>query len=83
MSVTVPELLDLEEVAERTHLSRVALYEIVLPNVRSVKLGRRRLVYAADLLAFLESNTLGQAPTDPASPPVGRRRGRPKKTVSA
>jgi excisionase family DNA binding protein len=52
------ELLTLPEVAERLRCSRSHLYVAVLPSLRTVHVGNRVLVRAADLEQYLEDVTV-------------------------
>jgi excisionase family DNA binding protein len=48
-----PELLDVREAARRVGISRTSLYQLLgRHEVRSIKVGRRRLVPASALLAL-------------------------------
>lgn len=49
-------LLNTGEVAERLSVSKVWLYELISRGeIRSVKLGRRRLIRESDLSAYIAS----------------------------
>ncbi len=55
----VPRLISLAESERATGLSKIGFREIVLPHVRTLKAGGRRLVYLQDLLQWIEANTTG------------------------
>ena len=53
-----PELLTPDEVAERLRCTRQHVYALTnRGDLGSVKVGRKRLVLASELLAFIERNT--------------------------
>lgn len=55
-SVVVPLLYDVEEAAQALRLSRTVIYELIRSHrLRTVKLGRRRLVPVSALVEYVES----------------------------
>lgn len=58
---TSPTLLTPTDAARRVGISSRSLYRFILSGeLRSVKIGRRRLVDPADLAAFIEAHKTGR-----------------------
>lgn len=74
----LPTLMELEDVARQLHISRSTLYDQVLPQIRTVRVGRRRLVYWDDVVAWLEAKTQGPGVAGAVDGPAPRRQGRPR-----
>jgi len=76
----VPRFVTLAESERATGLSKLGFREIVLPHVRTLKAGARRMVYLEDLLAWIEANTVGPTVTavEETSPDITPKRGRPR-----
>jgi excisionase family DNA binding protein len=57
MDQTEPLVFSIEEAAQKIGVSRATFYALVLPKIRSIKIGRRRVVAAKVLDDFVEKNS--------------------------
>lgn len=76
-AVEFPRFISITKTAQILGVSKPFCFQHIVPAVKTVKVGRRRLVDYADLLRWIEANTEGGAVEEPEP---RRGRGRPRRT---
>jgi|GEM_PF-3422892 len=81
----LPALISVNEAMRQLGVSKPTMYARVFDHVRSVRIGKRRMIYVEDLLAYMEGHTQGKGPAPTSEPacaevPDPHRQGRPRKS---